>query len=75
MTSGWAVTASSIDDAVAAPRARSGVARSGLRFHTVVSWPASSRVLASALPMAPSPSTVTPVPTGWVIKDLLVVRT
>ena len=55
-------------DATVAPARRPApLARPGDRFHTVVAWPASSSAAASALPIAPSPSTVTGVVSSWVI--------
>ena len=59
-TSGAAATASAGEAARLAPAASTTAARSeALRFHTVTSWPRSSSTVASLLPIAPIPSTLT----------------
>lgn len=61
MTSGLDATAAATDPAAPAPSATSAAALPGLRFHTVVGWPARTNARASAEPMSPSPMTVTAV--------------
>ena len=47
--------ASAGDPATVAPLDANGLARSGVRFHTVSAWPASSRRVAIGVPIWPSP--------------------
>ncbi|GAA4519567.1 hypothetical protein GCM10023096_40810 [Nonomuraea ferruginea] len=59
MTSGLAATASAAVAAAVAPLSTNGVLLLAVRFQTVVRWPRSTKVLAIADPISPSPSTVT----------------
>src|SRR5687767_10713988 len=61
MIKGLAATASAIDSVWTAPLETSGKAFEGVLFQTVVRWPASMNAAASALPIEPSPRTVTGV--------------
>jgi hypothetical protein len=60
-TSGLAETASAAVAARVAPRVSSSGERPGVRFQTVVGWPAARKARARAVPIAPRPRTVTGV--------------
>ena len=52
-------TAAAASSATSAPAERAVRVLAGVRFHTVTAWPARSSAVATAVPIAPVPRTVT----------------